>query len=206
MTAYRDWFSDFPNRTLDVLQDLKQVKNGNLWRKRSVTILLMTACSGFVIPFERLDRNRADDLGQDIPNEAKGIRAKLKFEHPFIESIFVTSVEHWLEGHVPSIEGAVDSWLDVKQTRPLAEKWLTKDILCRLRNALAHGTVWTSPANLDQEIRKLVFVERHDPGKPGSGFDFIILPIHEFEHFLKIWLEQLSKFGSNVYALPLKAA
>lgn len=206
MTAYRDWFSTFPSRTLCVLRDLKQVKNGQLWRKRSVTILLMTACSGFVMPFERLVSSRADDLGDGVPDKARDIRSTLHFSGSFVRSAFVRNATNWQEGHVASIEGDVDSWLDLTRTRSLVEGYSTEYVLRLMRNALAHGSVWTSPSDWEQEIQKLVFVQRCDQKDVSAGFDFLIVPVQEFEYFLNTWLEQIAKQESNVYALPLKAA
>jgi hypothetical protein len=203
VSAYCDWFSDFPNRTLGVLDDLRLVKNRSLWKRRGVTILLMTACSGFVIPFERLDPNRAEDLGDDTSKTAKKYRDKLKFTCPFIESEFVKDASAWRDGKVASIVGEPDSWPGLSNAELLEPSYSTLRVLRRMRNALSHGTVWT---NSKQEIRNLIFVARQDKDDSSKGFEYLTVPVEEFEHFLKTWLVQIAKLGSSVYALSLLAA
>jgi hypothetical protein len=51
LTAYTDFTRDFPQKCLDVLD---AASSGAATNGREITLLLMTASAGLLIPFERL--------------------------------------------------------------------------------------------------------------------------------------------------------
>jgi|GEM_PF-3918272 len=205
MSAYQNWFTTFPSRQSEIFSFLKRAKNGEVWRAKNVTILLMISGSGFVVPLERLDESRATDLGQENLNEARRIRREMGLDTPsFIRSVYVKDASAWKMGHLKSIAGEPDNWPIVKNQKALAPSFSVQHVLCDvMRNALAHGTVWATPALPNLLITDLLFVSRRNRHTPDEGFDFVSVSIPEFEAFLSTWLSQLE--GANFSACRLAA-
>lgn len=207
MTAYQNWFSDFPDRTNQVLEVLRTARGKALWREKNVTILLMVACSGFVVSLERLDESRASETGPNDAQEATRIRGLMEWDSPsFSKSKYVRNVANWKMGHLDSISSEPHEWPVVKNQGALAEsfsvKYVLKDVL---RNALAHGTVWATPAHPHATISELLFVSRSKKYDPSAGYDYVSVTVEEFDHFLTTWLSRISEAGGNVIKLVAAA-
>lgn len=207
MTAYQNWFSDFPKRSNGVLRVLRTAGGKQVWREKNVTILLMVACSGFVVSLERLDDERASEIGPENALEAKRIRAVMNLDSPlFSKSEYVRNIACWKMGYLESISSEPDEWPVVHNQSELAESFSVKHVLEKvLRNALAHGTVWATPAMPNATISELLFVSRRNWRNPSEGYDYVSVTIDEFDHFLSIWLTKISGVGGNVIRLAVAA-
>jgi len=184
MSAYRDFITDFPDRCLDLLKSFEFEAR---MRDREVTLLLMTAATAFVITLERLgvlgkkhstgDNEKFKEVASRLKNMASVLLSKSIFapEHP----------ENWLYGKPDQFNGGPDSWNDFKSFAD--EDHCVSCILSTIRNALAHGNLYTE----GNPIRSLVFWSERYEDELMVGYKFIKVPVEDFRSFLVSWVEFL---------------
>lgn len=94
----------------------------------------------------------------------------------------------WRVGKLLSVTGDPDSWEGLQKSRPISKKKTVGGILSVIRNALAHGNIWT----LRDPIEAIIFVKRvSTDDKVVRHFDFLSVSPHEFQHFLEGWFDFL---------------
>jgi hypothetical protein len=198
MTAYCDFVLDFPKRCLDLL-DLFGPKAQAV--DREVTLLLSVAATGFVIPFERLlpkDTHPATE-SKDFREFARQLDRELSrpFEkHPLSAS----TAKSWSYGEIDSASGDPDAW--VGKCNPIGSRD-GRSILRAVRNALAHGSVFTKG---NPGIDQLVFLsERRDDNDTMTGYKVVAVGPTDFEKFLRAWFEtlQTAKAGTLLHEADL---
>jgi hypothetical protein len=186
MTDYSDFIRDFPTRCGEVLNlyhDRAQAKN------REVTLLIMTATAAFLVPFERLrpgmstmhaarDREKFPELAQHLDST---------LGRPFLGSPFHDAgSSSWSVGKTP-------------RPKPVAFKQLTKEaqvsqVLAIIRNALAHGNLWTIP-DVGRDVEALIFwaEDKKDEKVIGYkdeeviGYKYVRVSPLDFREFLVKW-------------------
>lgn len=108
MTAYTDFTRDFPQRCLDVLD---AASAGAATNGREITLLLMTASVGLLVPFERLKPEHP--FGDGRQYELLADRFSDLLENKFVGSVLCPSDNHswYIARNVASVDGALDNWL-----------------------------------------------------------------------------------------------
>lgn len=190
MTAYANFISDFPQRCLDVLNfSAHQAK----LRNRDVTLLLMAASTSLVIPFERLKLD-TDHSAHPIEDNKRFPHAAKRL-HELRRSQFVGSclcpdgAASWcFSGEIQSIEGDVETWIP-NSLQALSGDMLVTSMLTLLRNALAHGNIYTRGNPM---IADLVFLQVKYIGKGcnrrHSGFEMLTVSPADFREFVQRWI------------------
>ena len=181
MTAYKNFIDDFPCRCRDILNIAKRPA---LHRDREVTLTLMVASAGLVVPHERLkpdswlgghpsgDRNTFADAAGKLESLLR---------QPFVSSGLCTEANPtWRVGKLLSVTGDPDSWEDLQKSRPISKDKTVGGMVSVIRNALAHGNIWT----IRDPIEAIIFVRRVlNDNKVVCHFDFLSVSPHEFNLF-----------------------
>lgn len=186
MTAYTNFVQDFPSRCMGLLNLAESSARAN---DREVTLVLLVASAGFVIPFERL---RKPTLGK--PAHPSGDRETYQEYAKSLEELmdtkFLGSELHreqstvWQAGSLRSIQGDPDSWPELCQDKTLSKDKKVSNILKGIRNALAHGNIFTKGNPISSII--FVSVNTNNEGEV-KGFSFISTSPETFLSFLKAW-------------------
>jgi hypothetical protein len=195
MTAYKNFVQDFPNRCMDVFKLLeKQAKNND----REVTLALMVASAGFVIPFERLrplgEINHPTRDREKFPDYASSLQQLM--EAKFIGSELHPKKSNWFSGKLKSIDGDPDSWPELNKKTMPSDKTVG-NVLKTIRNALSHGNILTK----DNPISQIIFVSvnRNTEEQTISDYSFVSVSPEDFLTFLKCWFRFLENKKISQY-------
>jgi hypothetical protein len=186
MTAYKNFIKDFPRRCRDVLDIAGKPA---LYRGREVTLTLMVASAGLVVPYERLKpdgRWGAHPSGDRKTFAGAVEKLESLLGQPFISSrLWTETSSTWRGGKLDSVTGNPDSWKGLQESQPITKEKTVGAILGVIRNALAHGNIWT----LRDPIEAIVFVKSvTDDEKIISKFLFVSVAPDEFRNLLEKWL------------------
>jgi hypothetical protein len=189
LSEYRDFVHDFPLRCHDLL---KTFEPGAKLRDREVTLLLAVASAGLVVPYERLRPDRPHPSGdaQRFSQAAAALAEEL--DKTLERFLGEASAREWLVGTTSDLNGPPDAWSGFAAVRPANQK-LARTILKTIRNALAHGNVWT----LGNPISELVFAREIWEAKKLVGFEFLKVSPQAFRGLLDTWFDGLKKQGIN---------
>jgi len=180
MSTYRDFIRDFPARCLDVLEYFHPSAQ---IRDREVTLLIMAATTAFIIPKERLSQTHLSkdyleyvELGKDV-----------SWGRPFLSYNLCASPNLWLYGYTQNVQSAPDDW---EKFQPISNQ-CGSEILSILRNALAHGNIYTE----GRPISSLLFWSNiMDKSRENViGHKYIKVPVQEFYEFIKRWVAFLNQ-------------
>jgi hypothetical protein len=213
MSNYRNFVTDFPNRCNDLLTRYEKHARGS---DREVTLMLSIASAGFTIPFER--------LLQREPSTATCPTCNLRFEipapcHPagdrerhrtaadmldlLLDEKFRES-ELWDPAHeddwsnakkIPDVQQALDFWADVAV--PIGPDRKVSSVLKHIRNALAHGSIFTRAIKRNQ-IGLIVLVQKNDE----TDFSMLAVSPDAFREFLRRWFDFLAKTDTTYGIVP----
>ena len=161
MTTYANFVRDFPKRCKDLLDDYETDARG---KDREVTLLIAVATSAFTIPFERLrpssTKHVADDRSPEAVNELDRLENRYFVDWQTRRGWMI--IEN-LDGNVIRSSQA-DTWANPDQWRPIPANKTVRYVLNVLRNALAHGSIFTFPSSSSgktpREIKRVVFLSR----------------------------------------------
>jgi hypothetical protein len=189
MTAYRNFIEDFPRRCRDIL---KMASRSAQSQGREVTLALIVASAGLVVPYERLkpDGRWGPHPSGDSKKFAEAAdKLKSVLDQPFISSrLWTEGSSTWFGGRLDSVTGEPDSWIGLQQSRPISKDKTVGAILSVIRNALAHGNIWT---RLDP-IKAIIFVKSvTDDHKAIPKFLFVSVAPDEFRNLLENWFDFL---------------
>jgi hypothetical protein len=155
---------------------------------REVTLMLALASTGIVVPYERIAGRHEHPSGDRelFAVKAQGIVKTL--DQPFASTpLGEGPAGEWLYGRAMSLRGKPDDWDGFRASKPAGRK-LARTVLQTIRNALAHGNLWT----LDNPIRELVFArERRDEAGELLGYEFIRGSPQAFRALLIAWFDLL---------------
>ena len=178
MSEYSSYVSDFPARCAEILDKFQFPANR---MGREVTLLLSITSAGLIIPHERLK------LKGDIPHPSgdrdRYMRAARQYEElldkPFLSSPLWSDqgVSSWRKGKVRNVRsGGPDSWEELRSAKTVGSEVRACTVLSILRNALAHGNVFTQ----GRRIQDIVFLsEDRDP-----VFRFISVSPNDLRKFM----------------------
>ena len=197
MTAYKNFVQDFPNRCMDIL---KMARSKAVTNNREVTLSLMVASAGFVVPFERLrPPGKLDHPSRDreIFSEHSDRLSDLMDSFFIGSSLHPKSFTEWHSGSLKSIEGALDSWPELAGKKVMPKSKKVGNVLKGMRNALAHGNIYTKGSPIDSII--FVSVNTNDEGTEIKDYSFVSVAPNLFLDFLERWFsfigqERLSQF------------
>ena len=217
MTAYKSFVSDFPARCRDLL-------DGSMGSAeisgREVTLALTVASAALVIPFERINPSSQDHVVPDRTDASVSKLGKL-LGMPF-EGWVKASPGLWrrastLQGQ--SIRGKhVEEWLREDALSSLDCTWNVGRVFAVLRNALAHGNLY-SRTGAKGEITELVFLsqvrDRSQPSCPQCGappqlsdnYQGLVATPADFVSLLRTWvtfLESLTLSEEPIQGRPLE--
>jgi len=201
MSAYKNFVQDFPTRCKSLLDMFdSQAARGN----REVTLLLAVATPSLIVPFERLHKeahpSRDDQrfaeasatLGAELSSQCDASRLWQQFKE-----------SDWRYKKLGTLRGDPDAWGLDSDTKGIGAKQ-TKTILAILRNALAHGNVWTR----GDPIGTLVFVSRVCLDKPEGPFHSLQCSPLVLAAFVRGWvgfLKDLNIPGDTFVETPFFA-
>lgn len=187
MSAYTNFVQDFPNRCREVL---KLAEKRAQVERREVTLALVVASAGILVPYERLkpDGEIAHPSGNNttFPDAAQQFRCLLK--RPFLSSpIWGQSSLTWHCGKLEpnSMKDDPDSWEGLRNQRYLGKDRTVGGVLRVIRNALAHGGIWT----FQDPIETIIFTNANyrTDKKTVKDHSFISVGPEDFRQFLEKW-------------------
>jgi hypothetical protein len=185
MTAYRNFIQDYPERCLKLLAKYsKSAKQNDL----EVTLLLNIASSGLIVPYARLSEN-AHPSGDAARFEDAKNRLDQVLVAPFLSFVHPdTDPRSWRFGKRKELRGDLDAW-NLDHMKSLPNKETVSPLVKILRNALAHGNVFTRGS---PHIETLVFLSRISHKNPENGYNCLTVSPIDFETFVLRWLDALS--------------
>jgi len=186
MAAYKNFVQDFPVRCKDILE---LAESQAIHQEREVTLLLVVTSAAIVVPYERL---RSD--GRFLhPSSDRGrfAEASTKLD-ALLTSKFLGSAlwnqegaQSWKHEKLKSVTGDPDAWPGLDKHKPINKDKLTRSILKIIRNALAHGNVYTQ----GDSIKNLIFVSHvsDDRTQQIKEWQCIQVSPNDFKSFLNQW-------------------
>ena len=195
MTAYKNFIKDFPTRCCEILD---QYEADALSGGREVTLTLAMAASGFVVPYERL-RPRPQEGEPPYPDRSIYEQAVSQFDdllkEKFLGScLWKEEVSSWSFGKLKSVDGGPGCWPELQERKPLGPYKKVSSTLTHLRNALAHGNIFTfpkeDPDKDDPDIELIIFLSK--PSMKSPKFNFLCVSPQDFQKSLRNWFVFIS--------------
>ena len=193
MTAYKNFIKDFPRRCSKILD---RYESDALSGGREVTLTLAMAASGFVVPYERLRPQEGE-----LPYPDRGIykQAASQFDallkEKFLGScLWKEEVSSWSFGKLSRVDGDPGNWSELQKRKSFGPYKKVGSTLTHLRNALAHGNIFTFPKDDpdkdDPDIELIIFLSR--PYVKSPKFNFLCVSPQDFQKFLRNWFVFIS--------------
>lgn len=183
MGGYKNFVVDFPSRCIkDILNNFYNAIEAN---ERDVTFLLMAASAAFVIPFERIQpKPRKEHPSKDIEKFKSAMELKSIWEISFLNSeLWNNKPMSWEFGDAEIVDGQ----LIPSNTKTLKGQQIS-EILPRMRNAFAHGNIYT----INESIIDKIFFVAGDT-EMSKEYKFISVSPEDFKIFLNNWVTFLEK-------------
>lgn len=208
MSEYKNFTKDFPTRCSQVLEIFyEQAKNlsncSEVNDGREITLLIMTASAGFIFPYERLRprENGREHIANDkekYPVAAKSVKNLLNKK--FINSkIFKNSEKTWIYGKFKkNNRESINDWREVFEGKHLDENLQAIAIINTIRNALAHGSIYTLNES-ENQIDTIIFISeiKNSPDE----YKFVKVSTEDFKKFLKEWFNFLQKPKEDILSI-----
>src|SRR5258706_5185634 len=150
MSNYQNFVKDFPLRCNDVLLTIEESK---ITCNREVTLMLMIATSGLSIPYERL---RVDATFTPPYNDRMVYEKAAKQFDTLLQMNFLGSalwgkeISSWFNGQAQSLSETSLPWENPHGSNSSFLITNIKDLLYVIRNALAHGNLYTKSDRFNQ--------------------------------------------------------
>lgn len=189
MSAYQDFVHDFPRRCRDLLVSF-EVQAAAM--DREITLMLAVTSAGLIVPYERMAAPNGHPSGDraQFHNTATAL-ARLLRERFGATSLVGDGPGAWRVGRSDSLQGEPDHWQGFGQDKP-ADGKEAGTILRTIRNALAHGNIWT----WGDPIRELVFArEVRDQNGNRIGYEYVRGSPQAFRGLLIAWFDILEAEG-----------
>ena len=191
MSNYKNFIQDFPVRCGEIL---KRYKEPERKRGREVTFMLTITATAILIPFERLKKHK--DIKHPSGDKERYVKATGKFNEicgkKFLQSVlWKDEVKSWKIGEVEEakVKEAPEEW--AQSSLSLSENIKVGEIVNILRNAFAHGSIFTLP-NAKDQIENTIFLSRIMNGCKFSGkYRFLTVLPEDFYEFLVKWIQFL---------------
>ena len=181
MTAYKNFIQDFPNRCREVLEAFRVPA---LAMDREVTLLLTAATPCLLLPYGRLhEEEHPSNDRENIVSETSTFDIELQKECGKSCLLSEFKDEDWRYKKLDNLQGDLDAW-GLKEDTESISAIKTETVLNILRNALAHGNVWTTGNPIDT----LVFVSLVCLKKKEGPFNTLQCSPQVFEQSLMNWV------------------
>lgn len=193
MSNYKDFIQDFPVRCSEILEEFrKQAEKSD----REVTHMLAIASVALTFPFERLRKRKHPSADNQKYKQAAEIFYEICSEK-FVHSVLCAG--SWNIGEIVAEETMKDSELWEGRYESLPEDASVKKILTHIRNALAHGSIFTKPDEQNQ-IKTIIFLSeiRNNKNKFTGKYKVLTISPSDFNIFLVKWIH----FLQNNLKLP----
>lgn len=200
MSEYKNFIQDFPIRCGQILEDYEYRAKST---GREVTHILAIASAALNIPYERL-RRTSGRLEHPSEDKYKYPRAVGKFDNTLdkeflLSEMWMGGIESWKIGEIlaDDVNKSPEDWM-IGAT-PLPDHLKVRNVLEHIRNALAHGSIFTLPNEID-EIQNIIFLSEEKDRRQSTG-KYILLAVipEDFTLFIKKWI----KFMSTLNLLPI---
>jgi len=186
MSEYVNFFEDFPQRSIEVLEAFYSHAK-DLQNSREVTLTISVAYGALLFPFERLrDDAKTPHPSNDLhnfPEHAENFKALM--EKPFF-SLFPMLNSEWFCGN-GVVDGQIRRSAERHASKIVGKDKTTKNIVKLIRNALAHSNILSQ----DNPIRNLVFYS--EVPNTGNKFSFLRTTPEQFKTFLVEWVKVIRK-------------
>lgn len=195
MSNYVNFIVDYPSRCRDLLSSFEP---DAVDLDREVTLVLSVASTGLTIPFERL---KDDDGPYERPTDdrARYQDAAEQFDallaSPFLDSaVWGEAPGSWHTGRLGSAKGTPDDWPELRTFQQITPDVEVSAIVYTLRNALAHGNIYSRPDN-ENRIRELVFLSGGRKGKKMQvmPYQYVQVTPGDLQTFLLLWFDFLQQ-------------
>src|SRR5271166_3457918 len=186
MTEYKNFIQDFPRRCRDILDIAGKPA---LPRGREVTLAIMVASAGFVVPYERLTPGHPSEDSKRFVGAAEKLKSLL--DQAFMSSVLSNKMSSaWYEGKVGSVNGDPDSWDGLQKRKPFSKEKRVRATLKVIRNGLAHGNIFT----FGNPIQAIIFFEKKNFNEVGvvRDYSFVYVAPRDFCQFLENWFHFLN--------------
>jgi len=196
MSNYSNFVSDFPGRCAKLL---KQFEKPARYSKLEVTHMLCVAMPSILVPLERLEGPHDKSLGHPSQDWKKYERPKSVLDDLYKQSFRgsalwpVDSLDSWCFGKLAEVTGDPDSWEELNVPKRLSRDKTVRSLLKHIRNALAHGNIFTRGR---PEIEQIILLSK--PDKYADKFNFLLVGPADFRAFLNHWLAFLQKLDLPV--------
>lgn len=186
---YRNFIQDFPIRCGEIL---KKYRNHDCKNGREVTHMFAIAAAAIAIPFSRLSEKE-----HPSPDKKKYEQAVGKFTN-LCDQCFLASclwkdkdeARSWKSGQVPKKDVNEDPQYWMSNSVSLKEDIKVVEVLKIIRNALAHGSIFTLPAN--EPIENIIFLSKNCvKGIFYGDYDLLTVTPEDFYKFLVNWVSFL---------------
>ena len=186
MTAYSSYVKDFPSRCGEILAGFE---SSALELGRDVTLLLSISTTALIFPHDRLKCPRP--YRHPSGDRDRHPRAARQYEQ-LLDNSFLSSplwgkpgASTWRKGKVQNVGwGGPDSWPELRAAEEMKPEARVSEVLRILRNALAHGNVFTE----GMQIRNIVFLT-WDGRKAAK---FISVSPQDFRSFMMKYIRFVS--------------
>ena len=199
MSEYRNFVEDFPGRCQRLLSRyFRSAESSDL----EVTLLLAVAGSGLLIPYARLTESEHPSQDKSrfelAKNSINSVLNSKFFGSPLNPE---SDPGSWKVGSLVDITDSPDFW-DWTKIKPISKDKTVNPLLKILRNALAHGNIFTmgSPS-----IESIVFLSKLDAKDPHAGYNCLVVGPADFKEFISRWLTLLAaaKIPGDVFSEEL---
>ena len=195
MTAYHNYYCDFPGRCIDILKHFEpeaKERGKEEGQGGEVTLLLMAASSAFLIPYERMQSNHPSS---DSEKRSSSFDAALNTR--WCKSLLSRDIGEWLYGSTKALDIEPASWPSPDES---AGEKNVSEVLAIIRNALAHGNLFADgdPLTGDSQIQSLRLYSKKRENQRcencnqsvGSvtGYKYLDIPVCGFKQFLFNWV------------------
>jgi len=195
MTSYANFIQEFPRRCRDILVAYEEDAKG---KDREVTLLVTVATSAFTIPFERLNPSSPNHIADDRYPEAVSALGRLQ-NRDFADWQAGRSwriIEGLDGGYIRTTQA--DAWAGQGKWQPIPTSKKVGSILSILRNALAHGSIFTFPRPISREkpieIEVIIFLSRlrdENTGQLVDKYNAVKVSSADFRALILDWISFL---------------
>ena len=186
---YKNFIQDFPIRCGKILEEYRCQE---LLKGREVTHMFAIAAAMITIPFARLCERTHPSTNKKKYEQAVGKFANLCDQYFLGSCLWEDKGEarSWKFGQVSKedVKEGPEYW--IRDSSSLTEDIKVKKILKIIRNALAHGSVFTLPAK--EQIEKIIFLSKiRVRGKFTKNYNMLTVSPEDFYGFLVNWVSFL---------------
>lgn len=207
MSTYSNFISDFPTRSGDLLNRFEsRAKANNL----EVTLMLTTAALSLIIPTERL---RPFDTKEHPSSDHKRYpEARVKMQTLFKQSFLGSDLwqekdpSSWAFGKLADVNKVPDFCPEFLNPKSLSQGKEIGTIIKHMRNALAHGNLFTQGFI---SIEKIIFLSQVNKNwdfdkHADPKFSYLLVKPSDFRKFIRNWLVFVDQLNMpiGISALP----